>query len=347
MGRRRCFSDDIFCTRCIQTRVAKSGLLRSFIVAAFTLAAGAQSAGASVTVLVGEPFGSFGHMMPTGHSTIYLDRVCADGPLHVRMCQPGEPAGVAIARLDAIGKVDWIASPIMDFLYGVDDVNDVLPYATAAQVNEIRERYRHRAMQEVLPDGTEKLHANADWWETVGAAYIRRMWGYELATTREQDEQLVAMLNADENQHRYHLHRLNCADFAAELINFYYPGMVKENKLADLHLLTPKQVARCVSAYGHAHPEAELKIIEVRQIPGTLPRSHPVRGACDMLLKTKMYSITLAVIQPEADIALFAMYMDRGRWDIGRNSVVAVPADFYQVAQPAGVQASVGDQTDQ
>ena len=324
--------------------MAKSRLLRLFLAAAFTLAALALPARASVTVLVGEPFGSFGHMMPTGHTTIYLDRVCADGPLKVRMCEPGEPAGVAIARLDAIGKVDWIASPIMDFLYGVDDVNDVLPYATAAQVDRIRESYRRRSMERLLPDGSENLKVNSDWWETVGAAYIRRMYGYQLATTREQDEQLVTILNADENRHDYHLHKLNCADFAAKLVNFYYPGVVKENKLADLHLMTPKQVARCMSAYGHAHPEAELKIMEVPQIPGTLPRSHPVRGACDMLLKTKMYSLTLAVIQPEADLALWVMYMDRGRWTIGRNSVVAGPEDFYQLTPMPGVQGTVGDQ---
>ena len=324
--------------------MAKFGRLQILLVAACALAGQARSAHASVTVLVGEPFGSFGHMMPTGHTTIYLDRVCADGPLKLRMCEPGEPAGVAIARLDAIGKVDWIASPIMDFLYGVDDAKDVLPFATGAQVQALQQSYRRQSMQALLPDGTETLKRNADWWETVGSAYLRRMWGYQLATTREQDEQLVAMLNADENRHRYHLHRLNCADFAARLVNFYYPGLVKENKLADLHLMTPKQVARCVSAYGHAHPEAELKIMEVPQIAGTLPRSHTVRGACDMLLKTKVYSITLGVIQPEAVVALWAMYLDRGRWDLGRNSVLQTPEDFYQALPARGIEDRVSDQ---
>jgi hypothetical protein len=318
-------------------------MVRYAIATAVFLAAIVRPAEASVAVLVGEPFGGFGAMMPTGHTTIYLDHVCADGPLALRMCNPGEPEGVAIARLDAIGKVDWMASPIMDFLYGVEEVKDVQPYATAEQVEAIRQSYRHRYMQAVLPDGTERDRANGDWWETVAIAYSRRMWGYQLATTHEQDERFVAMLNARENRHHYHLHKINCADFAAEVINFYYPGTVKENKLADLHLMTPKQVARCVSAYGHQHPEAELKILEIPQLPGTLPRSRPVRGACDMLLKSKRYVVTLSVIQPEAVVALLAMYLDRGRWEIGRGAELAEPETFYRSsAQPAG---QSGDQT--
>ena len=70
-------------------------------------------------------------MMPVGHTAIYLDRVCADGPLRLRMCQPGEPAGVAIARYHQIGDIDWVASPIMLFLYATDNADDVLKYATS------------------------------------------------------------------------------------------------------------------------------------------------------------------------------------------------------------------------
>ena len=299
----------------------------AFLVA--LVASEVHPADASVTVLVGEPFGAFGWMMPTGHTTIYLDRVCADGPLRLRMCRADEPAGVAIARLDAIGKIDWIAAPVMDFLYGVEDAKDVPSYVTAAQVEALRQSYRRRALEAVLPDGTEREASNKDWWETVGIAYSRRMWGYQLATTREQDEALIARLNAGENRHRYHLHKVNCADFAADVVNFYYPGTVKENRFADLHLMTPKQVARSVSRYGHTHPEAELKVIEIPQVPGTLPRSKPLRGAADMLLKNPVYVTVLTAVQPEVVVALLAVYLEGGRWDIGRGYEVAEPEDFY------------------
>ncbi len=55
---------------------------------AFVLLAALEARGA-LTVLVGEPFGSFGTMMPLGHTALYLDRVCADGPAQGADVPPG------------------------------------------------------------------------------------------------------------------------------------------------------------------------------------------------------------------------------------------------------------------
>jgi hypothetical protein len=283
---------------------------------------------ASITVLVGEPFGSFGAMMPVGHTTIYLDRVCADGPLRIRMCQPGEAAGVALARYDHIGRVDWIASPILEFLYAVDRPADILAYATPEAVWELRETYRRSLLSEVFPDSVEKKTADSEWWETAGMAYTRRFWGYQLATTQAQDEQFVARMNARGNRHRYHLHKTNCADFAADAVNFYFPGVVHTDRLVDFGLTTPKNVARSVEAYGRAHPEAGLKVIEVAQVPGSIGRSKPLRGAAEMLLKSKRYVVPLALMQPEAVAGLLVIYLDRDRWSIGRGSEPAGPEFF-------------------
>jgi hypothetical protein len=72
---------------------------------------GAQQARASMTVLVGEPYGSFGTLLPVGHAAIYLDRVCADSPLKLRLCLPNEPMGVVLSRYHHLGQYDWVASP--------------------------------------------------------------------------------------------------------------------------------------------------------------------------------------------------------------------------------------------
>lgn len=129
----------------------------------------------SLTVLVGEPFGNFGTMMPVGHTAIYLDRVCADGPLRLRMCDADEPAGVVIARYHRIGVYDWMATPVMQFLYATDRVEDVLTYATPENVWALRQRYRRRYLSWLVPDGMEKAKATDEWWETAGVAYNRRV----------------------------------------------------------------------------------------------------------------------------------------------------------------------------
>ena len=267
-------------------------------------------------------------MMPTGHISLYLDRVCADGPTKIRMCAAGEQPGVVLARLNAIEPLDWIASPVMPFLYGVDSAEQVLPFATTADVEALQQDYRRRNLRNVFPDAVEKTKASDEWWETVGVAYVRRVWGYEIATTREQDERFVAWMNEMADRHDYHLHRNNCADFVADAVNFYYPRTVAENTVPDLHVMSPKQVARSVERYGRRHPEAGLRVFEVPQVPGTLRRSRPVRGGTEMLLKTKRYLFTLLVIQPEAVAAMLAMYLDGGRWQIGRGAEVVRPEWF-------------------
>ncbi len=280
---------------------------------------------AELTVLVGEPFGAFGTMMPNGHIAVYLNRVCADGPLHVRMCRAGEPAGVAVARLDAIGAVDWVASPIMPFLYATDDPHAVLATTDEASVLALREQYRAGHLEALLPAGAERTKANADWWEIAGAAYSRRLWGYRIATSRAQDEALVAMLNERANHHVYSVVHRNCADFAAEVVNFYYPGSVHRNHVADMGIMSPKQVAHCVYQYGEAHPEAGLQVIEVPQVAGSLRRSRPARGGAEGFLKTKRYLLTLCLVQPEVVVGLLAAYLEGGRWDMGRAAQVMSP----------------------
>ena len=309
------------------------GLWRSVFVAALCLSAFPFSAHASITVLVGEPFGSFGTMMPVGHTTLYLDRGCADGPLKLRMCRPGEPAGVAVARYDHLGQYDWIATPIFQFLYATDTPAGIPAYATPEAVAALRERYRRQHLEGVFPDGTEHRKKNDEWPETIGAAYDRRLYGYSLATTPEQDRTIVDLLNADANHRAYQLHDTNCADFVANFFNLDYPGLIRRNRFIDFTLTTPKNIAHSIERYGLAHPESGLRITEVEQVPGSLRRSRPVRGAAEMLLKQKRYAFTLAVIQPEAMPFLYAFYLEDGRWPVGRDAEPEPPESFLTVRQ--------------
>lgn len=279
-------------------------------------------------MLVGEPFGNFGTMMPLGHTALYLDRVCADGPLKVRMCRSGEPHGVALARYHRIGELDWLASPVMQFLYATDRMEDVPPYVTADAVWAMRQRYRQRYLRALVPDGTEGTpdgHGGdmEEWWESAGVAYNRRVWAYEIATTEEQDRRFVEQMNARPNKHLYHLKKTNCADFIAELVNVYFPGAVHNDRVADFGLMTPKEVVRCVAAYGAAHPEARLRIYQVPQVPGSLRRSRPIRGGAESGLKTKRYLFTLLLIQPEVPATLAVLYWKHGRWPVGGGAEIA------------------------
>jgi hypothetical protein len=292
---------------------------------------GESSAYASLTVLVGEPFGSFGTMMPVGHTAIYMDHLCAEGPLRVRLCQPGEPQGVVLARYHAIGKYDWLASPVLDFLYATQDPAEMPAYATPQNIWDLREHFRERFLRDIVPDGKEGVpagdgratgaHDLEEWWEAAGVAYNRRLWAYQLATTPEQDAAMVTAMNSLGNQHHYRLKGSNCANFAADLVNMIFPGAVTHgDRVADFGLMTPKHVARSVTEYAAKHEQLNLRVWEIPQIPGSLRRSRPVRGAAEAGLKTKRYLFTLLLIQPEVPLVLEGLYLEHGRWKVGQGA---------------------------
>jgi len=294
------------------------------------------TAQARIGLIVGEPFGSFGTMMPAGHASIYLDHLCAASPTQLRLCDPGE-LGVVVSRYHDLSnpKLDWLATPASVFFYGVEDPNQTPNYMTASLEAELRESYRESHLLTVAPDHIDK-HGNArpphygDWEESIGASFDRRLFLYVIDTTPEQDSDLLTLLNSSSDQRRYSLFRANCADFAADILNSVLPGTFHRNNIADFQMMSPKQLAKLMQAYGNDHPEANPSVFEVPQVPGTLRRSRPVRGAAETLLKTKRYLATLIVIQPEIVLGSWIIYETKGKSTVGLDAAkVLTPDDKF------------------
>jgi hypothetical protein len=70
------------------------------------------SAHASATLLLEEPYGKLGFFTATGHAAVYLSSVCAETPVVLRRCGPGE-TGVVLSRYDGVNGYDWIAIPLI------------------------------------------------------------------------------------------------------------------------------------------------------------------------------------------------------------------------------------------
>src|SRR4051812_29910134 len=79
---------------------------------------------ASVTLLLEEPYGKLGFFTSTGHAAVYLSGVCAETPVLLRACVPGE-TGVVLSRYDGVGGYDWVAIPLIPYLYAVEHAEDV------------------------------------------------------------------------------------------------------------------------------------------------------------------------------------------------------------------------------
>ncbi len=302
------------------------------------LAIAAGTARASIGVFVGEPFGSFGTMLPTGHTSLYLDHICVASPTTFRPCRPGE-FGAVLSRYHDLrpSTLDWYATPVLPFLYGVEDLADVPAFVTPQTVLDVRERYRRDHLQAFLPVSLDPgqiqgRKQSGEWGEGVGSAFDRRLFLYEIDTTPAQDAELLVWLNGLSDRRRYSLLHANCANFAADAVNLLYPQAIRLNKVGDFGMLSPKQVARSFDTFGDAHPELHLRVYEIPQLPGTLRRSRPLRGAAETFVKTKRYLATLIVIQPEAIAADWLVYEKADKWTVGNDATELHPEDWRALA---------------
>jgi hypothetical protein len=273
---------------------------------------------ASAALFLEEPYGRFGGVNPTGHSAIYLDHICAAAPDHLRLCRPGE-MGVVVSRYHKVAGYDWLAVPLIPYLYGVDSVSDIPRMVSPATVAEIRNIYRQEHLQSIAPDSPEGGIPRGEWTELVGSAFDRRIYVYQITTTREQDEHLIAYFNDRKNVAHYNLLDRNCADFSRHLFDLLYPHSVHRNAFADWGIMTPKQVARSLVSYAHKNPEVDLKIFVIPQVPGTVPRSHAVYGCSEGFVKSKKYVIPAAVLNPYFAAGMLAVYVVDGRFSPPKN----------------------------
>ena len=287
-------------------------MLNWFIALMGLLTIGTGIGQASVTLLLEEPFGNFGGMTPTGHASIYLSRVCAASPISLRRCQEGEQ-GVVISRYHRVSGYDWIAIPVVPYLYAVDRPEEVPPSVSVADVAALRDRYRRMNLEEVVPDADGGGTPSGDWIQLVGASYDRTIYAFGIETTEEQDDQFIQNFNSGLNQRHFNILFHNCADFVRQAIDFYYPHAIHRSLIADMGIMTPKQAAECLVGYSKHHKDLQFSSFVIPQVAGTVPRSFAVRGVMESFVKTKKYAVPLvsvAVLHPYFGGSLAFAWLD-------------------------------------
>src|SRR6266699_1318580 len=156
-------------------------------------------ASASATLFLEEPYGKMGFFTATGHAAVYLSGVCADTPVVLRRCAPGE-TGIVLSRYDAVGGYDWVAIPLIPYLYAVERPEDVPLFADAKMALFLRDRYRRKYLEEIAPDVKNGETPGGNWYQLVGSSYDRTIYGFEIETTPDQDEALIRKYNSSPNE---------------------------------------------------------------------------------------------------------------------------------------------------
>ena len=277
-------------------------------------------------LLLEEPYGFFGTLNPTGHNAIYFARICADTPVKLRRCNAGE-LGSVIARYQGINQYDWIAVPLIPYFYSVESAQQIPDRVTREQVNQMRDRY-YEAHLQGLDDADRGSFTHGGWTQLLGTAYERRTYVFRFNTTPEQDDALIAILNDKTNRSRFNLFYNNCADFARQLLNIYFPRTFNRSIFPDAGMTTPKQITYKLVRYARKHPDAHMQIFEIPQIPGYRRMSHANKSISESLTTTA-YAVPILLMNPYLAGGIFIDYLARGRFHLVlRNPEVLSPTDL-------------------
>jgi hypothetical protein len=317
------------------------GAVAFFLMALAFLLPDCRRSRAQAAMLMEEPFGLFGFLNPTGHDAIYFERICAETPVKLRRCAQGEP-GAVITRYQGIAHYDWIAMPLLPYLFAVVNASDAPARADHETVNSLRDKY-HAAHLLGLGDVPRGGDVKRGWSQFVGVSYERRIYAFRFATTEAQDDALIARMNAEANRSRFNLLYRNCADFTGSILNFYFPGTFRRSVLPDAGITIPRQITYKLVRYARKHPETQLTAFEIPQVPGYRRRSRRNQSIAASLI-TRGYALPLAFISPYIVAGVLVDYLVWGRYPLAlKHLQILTPQNMDSLTFPAGSGQVAGD----
>jgi hypothetical protein len=276
---------------------------------------------AQLTLLLEEPYSRDGTFAGTGHAAVYLARVCAVTAVVLRRCREGE-TGVVLSRYHGLAGYDWLAVPLIPYLYAVKTADEIPLFADSKLVAFLRQQYLPEL--KLIPPESSNGRPAGPWYELLGSAYDRTLYGFRLSTSPQQDDELIGKLNSSRNRDSYNLVTRNCADFVRQIINFYYPKAVHRSVIGDLGVTTPKQAAKSLVHYSKHHPEVRLTTFVIPQVPG-LKRSKRVHGVLESVLFAKKYMTAVLVLHPVVAGSMEVAYWTGWHFDPALHAAVFDP----------------------
>jgi hypothetical protein len=260
---------------------------------------------------------SIARITGSGHSAVYLSRICPETPVKLRLCRPGEEGSV-VTNYTTMGEdqpYEWNAVLLSIYLYGVEDPANRPLFGSEKFKRALEERYRQKYLAGYCDTKTCRTSHGAEWREMVAVTMERSLYIFIIKTTVEQDEQLIAELNSQPNVNHFNGVTRNCANFTERLINTYYPHATGRNYLNDFGIASPKAIARSFVRYAARHPEAEFRVLHFTQMPGTYKRSTNCREATEQLYRSKKLLVPMLVFANHELPFMAASYMLAGKFD--------------------------------
>lgn len=280
------------------------------------LAAG--QARADVGIVLNESLdSSVARITGSGHSAVYLSRICPASPVKLRLCAPGEQGSV-ISNYTTLGEdepFEWNVVPLSVFVYGVEDPRNRPIFSSGKIKAALDENYREQILRDYCEGRKCQTSGGAEWHEMVSASSERTLYILIVSTTVEQDQELVDRFNNAPNVNHFNGVRNNCADFTKHVIDSYFPHAAHRDAINDFGMTSPKAVARSFAHYAHGQPGDEYRVLHFAQLPGTIKRSTECRDGTEQLYHSKKLLVPMAVFAWHALPVVAGSYLLTGRFN--------------------------------
>ncbi len=276
-----------------------------------------------ISLLVHEAKGFSGVMTGSGHISVYISDLCTDPPLVLRQCEAYEPKGVVISTYLGFGakaEFGWFAVPIINYLYGVDRADQIPLYSNRKVQEFLRESNRAKYLEKLIPRLPNEKLPSGRWTELFGAVLDRDLYAFTVKTTSEQDLHFLKRYGVSPPENNFNLINNNCADFAKEIINFYFPDAVSRDLINDFGVTTPKALAHSFKKFAVKNPNLLFHINKYSQIDGVIARSSDLQHFTEMAFKSKKYVAIQALTMPIL-LSVFAgaYYLTGGNFNLDKT----------------------------
>ncbi len=273
---------------------------------------------AAVGVVLNESLDeSMDRITGSGHTAVYFSGICADSPIKLRLCRPGELGSVMSTYIN-IGEdrsFEWNIVPLSIYLYGVEDPRNRPIFGSFKIKHALEERYRELYLNGYCASESCRTSGKSEWREMVAATLIRGVYIFAVDTSEEQDRKLIAEFDDAANKNHFNGATHNCADFVRQIIDTYFRHAVSRDFLNDFGMTSPKAVARTFTRYSQRHPECNFRVVHFAQVPGTIKRSSEVRAGTEQLFRSKKLLIPMLIFADHELPVVAASYIFMGRFN--------------------------------
>jgi hypothetical protein len=119
-------------------------------------------------------------------------------------------------------------------------------------------------------------------------------------------------------------------------LNFYFPRTFRRNPFPDGGVTTPMQVTYELVRYARQHPEIQLSVLAIPQVPGCRGHSRPNKSIAQSLI-VRGYFIPLAVVCPACAGGVLVDWLAWGRYPLHLEHPQTLgPTDMAPLTSPAG-----------